>query len=107
LLDSITDLLETRQRSSLCTTLHKMGTHFNIRGNYLADAAAKLAVTQYDTLPPPQTRRAETGEISPRPHYWVMYTAKPLPPAPVLSAGTNCATLCRPWWTIPKRTDCK
>ena len=56
MLDSITDLLETRQRSGLSTTLHKIRAHTNIRGNDLADAAAKLAVTNYDTLPPPQTR---------------------------------------------------
>ena len=31
-----------------------------------------------------------------------MYTAKPPPPAPTLSPGTNCATLRRPWWTIPE-----
>ena len=107
LLDSITDLLETRQRSSLSTTLHKIRAHTNIRGNDLADAAAKLAVTHYDTLPPTQTRRVEIGEIAPRPHYWVMYTAKPPPPAPTLSTGTNRATLRRPWWTIPAKIDCK
>jgi len=61
LLDSIIDLLETRQRSGLSTTLHKIRAHTNIRGNDLADAAAKLAVTHYDTLPPTQTRRVETG----------------------------------------------
>ena len=31
-----------------------------------------------------------------------MYTAKPPPPAPALSTGTNCTTLRRPWWTIPE-----
>ena len=53
LLESITDLLDTRQRSGQSTTLHKIKAHANIRGNYLADAAAKLAVTHYDTLPSP------------------------------------------------------
>jgi len=56
----------------------------------------------YETLPPPQTRRVETGEMAPRSQYWVMYTAKPPPPTPALSTGTNCATLHRPWWTIPE-----
>jgi hypothetical protein len=102
LLDSITDILETRQLSGLSTTLHKIRTHTNIRGNDLADAVAKLAVTHYDTLPLPQTRRVETGEIAPRPHHRVMYTAKPPLPSPALSIGTNCATLHRPWWTIPE-----
>jgi len=102
LLDSITDLLETRRRSGLITILHKIRAHTNIWGNALVDAAAKLAVAHYDTLPPTQTRRVETGEIAPRPHYWVVYTDKPPPPAPALSTGTNCATLRRPWWTIPE-----
>ena len=31
-----------------------------------------------------------------------MYTAKPPPPLPALSTGTHCATLRRPWWTIPE-----
>jgi ribonuclease HI len=102
LLESITDLLDTRQRSGLNTTLHNIRAHTNIRGNDRADAAAKLAVTQYDTLPPSQKRRVETGEISPRPHHWVMYTIKSPPPTSALSTGTNCATLRRSWWNIPE-----
>jgi len=100
LLESITELLETRQRAGLTTTLHKIRAHTNIRGNDLANAAAKLAVTHYDTLPPSQKRRVETREIAPRPHHWVMYTAKPPPPTPALSTGTNCDTLRCPWWTF-------
>ncbi len=96
LLESISDLLETRQRAGLSTTIHKIRAHTKIRGNDLADAAAKLAVTRYETLPPSQKRRVETGEIAPRPHHWVMYTVKPPPPTPDLSTGTNCATLRRP-----------
>ena len=53
LLDSITDLLETRRLSGLRTTLHKIRAHTNIRGNDLVDATTKLAVTHYDALPPP------------------------------------------------------
>ncbi len=81
MLKSITDLLDTRQRSGFKTTLHKSRAHTTIRGNDLPDAAAKLADTHYDTLPPSQKWRVETGEIAPRPHYWAMYTAKPPPPA--------------------------
>ncbi len=111
LLESITDLLDTRQRSGFRTTLHKIRAHTNIRGNDLADAAAKLTVTHYGTLPPSQKRRVEIGEVAPRPHYyWVMYTAKLPPTAPCLSTAANCANLRRPWWTIPdsqRRSDCK
>jgi ribonuclease HI len=46
LLSGITDLLEERHRQGFSTTLHKFRAHTNIRGNDLADAAAKLAVTQ-------------------------------------------------------------
>jgi ribonuclease HI len=100
LLDSIIDLLETRRLSGLRTTLHYIRAHTNIQGNDLADAAAKLAVTHYDTLPPPQPRHVETGETAPRPNDGVMYSAKSPPPLPALSTGTNCATLRGPWWTI-------
>ena len=55
LLASITDLLKTRRSADLCTILHKIRAHTNIRGNALADAAAKLVVTHFDTLPPSQT----------------------------------------------------
>ncbi len=85
----------------LRTTLHKLRGHTHIRGNDLADAAAKLAVTHFDTLPPSETMRVDIGEIAPRHHHWVMYTVKPPPPTTALSMGTTCATLRRPWRTIP------
>jgi ribonuclease HI len=100
LMDSITDLIETRKLSGIRTTLHKIRAHTNIRGNDLADAAAKRAVTHYDTLPPLQTRRVETGETAPSPNYWVMYSAELPPPLPALATGTSCATLHCPWLTI-------
>ena len=68
LLNSITDLLETRKGLGLSTTFHKIRAHTTIPVNYLADAAAKLAVTHYDPLLPTQTRRVETGEIALRPN---------------------------------------
>jgi len=67
LLGGITDLLETRRLAGLRTTLHQKMAHTNIQGNDLADAAAKLAVTHYETLPPLQTRRVEIGEFPPPP----------------------------------------
>ncbi len=85
----------------LHTILHKMRGHTNIRGSGLANAAAKLAVTHFDTLPPPQTMWIDIGKIAPRPKHWVMYTAKPPPPTTALSMGTRCATLRCPWWTVP------
>jgi ribonuclease HI len=101
LLRGITDLLEERRRRGLRTTLHKLRGHTNIRGNDLADAAAKMAVTNFDTLPPSQTLRENLGEIAPRPQHWVMYTAKPPPPSTATAVGPRHATLRRPWWTIP------
>jgi len=67
LLGSIADLLETRRRAGLSTTILTIRGPTNIRGNDFADAdaAAKLAVTHYETLPPPQIRRVEIGEIAP------------------------------------------
>jgi len=102
LLESITDLLETMRLVGFHTTLHKLRAHTNIRETDLADAAAKSAVRNSGTLPPGQTPRVDIGEIAYRPSRWVMYTATPLRPDPVLSASANRATLSRPWWTIPE-----
>ena len=86
--------LETRQSAGRRTTLHKIRAHPNIQGNDLADAAAKLTVRSFDTLPPNQTLRVDIGEIAPRPQYWIMYTATPLP----LNVAPD--TLTRPASTI-------
>ena len=50
LLSGITDLLEERRRRGFSTALHKIWAHASIQGNDLADASAKMAVTQYDFL---------------------------------------------------------
>jgi len=99
---SITDLLETRRLAGLSTTLHKIKAQTNIRGNDLEDAAAKLAVTHYETLSPPPTQGVEIGEIPIRSAHWVMYSVKLPPPIPAMSTVTNCVSLRRPWWTIPE-----
>jgi hypothetical protein len=77
LLNGVTDLLEERRRKRFSTTLHKIYAHTNIRGNYLAEATTKLAVTEYDPLPESQKLTVIIEEVAPRPPYWVMYTAKP------------------------------
>ncbi len=66
-LKSISDFLETRRENGYSTTLQKIRAHTNIRGNDLADATAKLAVTNYDTLPPDRAIRVEVCAIAPRP----------------------------------------
>ena len=84
------------------TTLHKIRMHTKIRGNDLADAAAKLAVQNFDTLSHAQTTRVDIGKAAPCPAHRVMYTVKLPRPDPALAIGTNCATLRGPWWTIPE-----
>ena len=102
LLESITDLLEARRQAGQYTTLHKIRAHTNIRGNDLADAAAKLAVRSFDTLPPDQTIRVDIGGIAPRPKHWVMYTANPPPLRVASDTSRGPSTTRRPWWTIPE-----
>ena len=101
LLSGITDLLEERSRRGFITTLHQIRAHTHIWGNDLADAAGKMAVTQYDSLPESQKLRVTVGEAAPRPPYWFMYTVKPPPPPPQLGTDTRTATLRHPWWSIP------
>ena len=96
LMGCITELLETRRWEGLRTSLHKIRAHTDIRDNDIADASAKLVVKHFDTLPSPQTLRVDLVETTTRPTRWVMYTAKPPPSDPVLSTGTNCASLHRP-----------
>jgi hypothetical protein len=94
LLGSITDLLKTKRVASFRTTLHKTRAHTNIRGNDFADVVVKLAVTDFDTLPPTQNNRVDTGEILLT--HWVMYTVKPLVHDQAVSSGTNRAPIRRP-----------
>ncbi len=93
LLQSISHLLGNRREKGYSTTLQKIRAHTNIRGNDLADAAAKLAVTQFDTLPLDQTQRVDLGAIDPRPPFRVMYTADPPMPTPALATRPRQATL--------------
>jgi len=77
LLQSISNLLETRREKGYSTSLRKIRAHIHIRGNDLADAAAKLAVTNFDTLPGDQTTRFDIGAVAPRTPFWIMYTTNP------------------------------
>ncbi len=97
LIGSITYLLETRRSACFRTTLHKTRAHALIRGNDLADGATKLAVTDFDTLPPTQKIRVNIGKLASRSIYWVMYTVNSPIPDPAFFP-----TLRRPWWTIPE-----
>jgi hypothetical protein len=53
--------LEARRIAGFHTTLHKIRAHINIRGNDLADAAAKFAVRNFDILPQGVTTRVDIG----------------------------------------------
>ena len=102
LLSGITDLLEERRRRGFRTPLHKIRAHKNIRGNDLADSAAKMAVAQCDSLPESQILKVDDGEVPPRPPHRVMYIVRP-PLSPThLGTGTQMATLRQPWWSIPE-----
>ena len=102
LLQSITKLLDARASMGFRTTLHKIRRHARIKGNNLADAASKLAVRNYDALPPGQTTRVEVGETAPRPNFWVMYTAKPPTQTTTPTTPNSCQVTHLPWWTIPE-----
>ena len=97
LLSKITDLLEKRRRQEFRTTLQKIWAHTNIRGNDLADAAARIAITQFDSLRKSQKLKVDVGKVAPRPPHLVMYTVKPPPPLTHLGTGTRMATLRQPW----------
>ena len=102
LLESIIELLDTKKSLGFRTTLHKIRGHTHIRGNDLADAAAKMAVRSFDNLPPAQTTRVDVGKIAPRPNHWAMYTV--MTPTLTITPATpnSCPTTHRPWWAIPE-----
>jgi hypothetical protein len=102
LLQSISRLLESRRDKGYSTSLRKIRAHTHIRGNDMDDAAAKLAVADYATLPQEQTTRAEIGAKAPRPPFLVMYTSNPPTLTPALATGPREATLRPLWWTIPE-----
>ena len=56
------DLQEERRKRGFRTIIHKIRAHTNIRGNDLADAAAKMTVTQYDSLPESQKMKVAVRE---------------------------------------------
>ncbi len=60
-MSDITDLLEETRKRRFSTTLHKIRAHIYIRGNYLADVAAKMKVAQYDSLPESQRIKYKSG----------------------------------------------
>jgi len=68
LLQSTSNLLETRRENGYSTSLRKIRAPTHIRGNNLADAAAKLAVTDFDTLPEDQQRGLNLGQSPLDPH---------------------------------------
>jgi hypothetical protein len=102
LLESITELLDTMESMGYRTTLHTIRGHTIIRENDLADAAAKMAIGSFETLPPDQTIRMDVGKIAPRPNDWVMYTSKPPSLAMAPAILNSYATTHRPRWTIPE-----
>ncbi len=87
LLQSILHLLESRREKGYNTSLRKIRAHIHIRGNDLADATGKVAVTDYGTLPSELALRVDTGANAPRAPFWVMYTTNPPTPIPALATG--------------------
>jgi hypothetical protein len=65
ILRSISDLLRSRQTQGFTAALYKLRAHTSIKGNNVADEAAKLAVTFFETLPPGQILRVDVGAIAP------------------------------------------
>ena len=102
LIAAIVDSLLYRSELGLTTILHKIRGHTNIKGNDLADVAAKRVVAAWDDIPDHQKLTITIGRQAERPPFWVMYTKAPLTPPIHLATGPISATLRQPWWTIPE-----
>ena len=103
LIQSICHLLETRREKGYPTTIRNIRAHTHIKGNDLADAAAKRVVADWNGIPANQKLNVTIGRQAERPPYWVMYTKTPLTPPIQLATGPLSATLRQPWWTIPEK----
>jgi hypothetical protein len=77
----------------LPTKLNKIRGHTKIRGNDLANAAAKLVVTSFEDIPEHQKLTINIGKQAERPPFWVMYTSNPTTPPIPLTTGPHSATL--------------
>jgi hypothetical protein len=105
LLSSIVNTIRYKESLNLPTKLHKIRGHTIIRGNDLADTAAKLMFTFIEEIPALQKLTVTIGKYTERSPYWFMYTNKPITPQISLSTGPYSLTLGPPWWTIfSKRT---
>ncbi len=84
-------------KRGLSTILHEIRGQTNIRGNNLADAAAKRIVTSFEDIPEHQKVTVAIGKHAERPElFWVIYTGKPPTPPIPLATGPHSATLRSP-----------
>jgi hypothetical protein len=102
LLIAIISLIRYREGLNLHTQLQTIRGHTNIRGNDLADTAAKLVVTSFEEIPTSQKIIVTIGKQAERPPYWFMYANNPITPPIMLSTGPRALTLRQPWWAIPE-----
>jgi hypothetical protein len=103
LITAIVTSLEYMIRLGLPTIPYKIRGHTNIKGNDLANAAAKRAITSFEDIPEHQKVTVTIGKYAERPEFRVLHTDKPLTPPISLATGPHSATLRTPWWTITKQ----
>ena len=102
LLTTIVNLIGYREGLDLPTQLQKNRGHPNIRGNDLADTAAKLVVISFEEIPTVKKITVTIGRQAKtlNPPYWIMYTNIPITLPIRLSTGPRSLTIRQPWWTI-------
>jgi hypothetical protein len=103
LISAVVNSLQCRIRLGLPTTLHKIRGHTNIKGNDLANVAAKRVVTSFEDIPENPKVTVTIGKYAERWEFWVMCTDKPPTPHISLATGPHSATLRPPWWAIPEK----
>ncbi len=84
LIAAIADSLLNRAELEHTTILHKIRGHTNIRGNDLADVAAKRVVPNWDDISEHQKLTVTIDRQAKRPKYWIMYP----PHAPPIQLAT-------------------
>ena len=78
LLAAMVQIIQYRAELAQPTIIRKIRGHTNIKGNDLADVAAKRVVSNWDEIPEQQKLAVTIGRQAERPTtYWIMYTPPP------------------------------
>ena len=76
----------------------KVIVHAGVQGNELADAAAKIVITNKDLIRRRASKQGGVSHSGSNPTIWLMYKVTPSPDPAVMCSGLESASLCPCSW---------